>query len=347
MQKMQETIQNIKNEALAQIMETKDVAELEKLRITYLGRNGKIQDIFKKLKDLKTAEKKQVGNIANEAKKTIETVINDKKTELTSNLVDLKEWFDLSVPGKKINTGNLHPQTQVLTEILNLFNYLGYQVAVGPEIEKDYYNFEVLNFPKDHPARDEQQTMFFETKGTKYKPGEMVPRTHTSSMQGRIMEKMKPPFRVVVPGRCFRYEQIDASHGIEFWQVEGFVVDRDVRFTDLLGTIKYVLKGLFGQDAKIRFATTYFPFVEPGLDAYLQCTVCGGKGCTFCKKSGWSEIMPAGMIHPSVLQKSGIDPQKWNGFAFAIGLSRVVTLRYKIDDLRVLHTPDIRILKQF
>ena len=344
---MQEKIQNIKNEAIAQIMEAKTTKELEKLRIVYLGRNGKIQDIFKNLKEIKLKDRKQVGNLANESKRAVEDVINEKKIELTKNLIDLKEWFDLSIPGKKSAIGHLHPQTQVLTEILDTFKYLGYQVAKGPEIEKDYYNFEVLNFPKDHPARDEQQTMFFDTTGTKYSPGEMVPRTHTSSMQGRIMERAKPPFKVVIPGRCFRYEQIDASHGIEFWQVEGFMVGKDVRFTDLLGTIEYVLKSLFGQDAKTRFATTYFPFVEPGLDAYIECSVCQGKGCTFCKKTGWIEIMPAGMIHPSVLSKSGIDPDKWNGFAFAIGLSRVVTLRYKIDDLRILHTPDVRILNQF
>lgn len=344
---MQEKIQNIKNEALAQIMEAKNRSELEKLRISYLGRNGKIQEIFKKLKNIKLEEKKHVGNLANEAKKAIENVIDEKKIELTSNLIDLKEWFDLSLPGKKSDIGYLHPQTQILTEILDIFKYLGYQIADGPEIETDFYNFEILNFPKDHPARDAQQTMFFDTSGTKYKPGEMVPRTHTSSIQGRVMKRAKPPFKVVVPGRCFRYEQIDASHGIEFWHVEGFMVDKNVRFTDLLGTIAYVLKSLFGSDAKIRFATTYFPFVEPGLDTYLQCTVCSGKGCIFCKRTGWSEIMPAGMIHPSVLTKSGINPTHWNGFAFAIGLSRVVTLRYKIDDLRILHTPDVRILRQF
>ena len=161
------------------------------------------------------------------------------------------------------------------------------------------------------------------------------------------MEASKPPLRVIVPGRCFRYEQVDASHGVEFWQVEGFVVDKAVHLTDLFGTIEFVLKSLFGQSAKIKFATTFFPFVEPGVDAYLECTVCDGRGCTFCKQTGWSEIMPAGMIHPNVLSKSKIDSKIWNGFAFAIGLSRVVSLRYQIDDLRVLHTPDLRILKQF
>jgi phenylalanyl-tRNA synthetase alpha chain len=190
-------------------------------------------------------------------------------------------------------------------------------------------------------------TFYLDTAGTDLKPGETILRTQTSAMQGRIMEKMKPPFRVLAPGRNFRYEQVDASHGFEFWQVEGFVVDENIHLTDLFGTINYVLRQLFGKETKIRFATTNFPFVEPGVDAYLQCTICGGKGCSFCKGTGWSEIMPAGMIHPNVLRMAKIDPAKWNGFAFAIGLSRIVNLRYQIKDLRTLTTPDMRILSQF
>lgn len=344
---MNEAIINTKNQALAQVVDSENKAELDELRVRYLGRNGELNKLFKKLKEFKKENKREIGNLLNEAKQALEDAIEEKKESLTQKQVSSAKWFDLSIPGKKSQIGRLHPQTQVLSEILDIFNFLGYQLADGPEVETDYYNFDVLNFPKDHPARDAQQTMFFDTKGTKYNLGDLVPRTHTSAMQGRVMEKAKPPFRVVVPGRCFRYEQIDASHGIEFWHVEGFMVDKNVKFTDLLGTIDYVLKSLFGQGTKIRFACTYFPFVEPGLDTYIECTVCKGKGCTFCKKTGWSEIMPAGMIHPAVLTKTGIDPKKWNGFAFAIGLSRVVTLRYRIKDLRVLHTPDLRILRQF
>ena len=344
---MREDILNLKNNAIGQIMDTSSDKELEELRIQYLGRNGKINEFLKDLKKLKPDERKDVGILINESKKAIESTLNDKIENLTQIKVDTRQWFDLTVPGVKPEIGNLHAQTKVLTEILNQFSYLGYQIADGPEVESDYYNFEVLNFPKDHPARDAQQTMFFDVTGTKYKPGELIPRTHTSAMQGRVMQNMKPPFRVVVPGRCFRYEQIDASHGVDFWQVEGFTVDKNIAFTDLLGTIEYVLKGVFGSDAEIRFATTFFPFVEPGVDTYLKCTVCKGKGCSFCKKSGWSEIMPAGMIHPNVLSACKIDPKVWRGFAFAIGLSRVVTLKYKIDDLRTLTNPDLRILKQY
>lgn len=344
---MREEIINTKNEAIAQIMDAETIDDLENLKISYLGRKGKINEFLKKIGELPLADKKEVGILINNSKKVIEDTLKKKREGLTSSLLSKKDWFDLTIPGIKPKVGHHHPQTVVLSEILGIFKYLGYQVADGPEIEKDYYNFEVLNFPPEHPARDAQQTMFFDVSGTSFKEGEIIPRTHTSSMQGRVMEKTNPPMRVIVPGRCFRYEAVDASHGVEFWQVEGFVVDKNIHLTDLFGTIEFVLKSLFGENTKIKFATTFFPFVEPGVDAYIECTVCKGKGCSFCKGSGWSEIMPAGMIHPNVLKKSKIDPNLWNGFAFAIGLSRVVTLKYEIDDLRILHTPDLRILKQF
>jgi len=344
---MHDEVLNIKNEAIARIMEARDLDELAEIKIGYLGRKGKITLLFRDLKNIPNEKRREIGNKINDSKKAIELTLSKKGEELTNTSLKNKSDIDLTIPGIIPNIGHLHPQTIVLNEILEIFNHLGYQVADGPEIEKDYYNFEVLNFPDDHPARDAQQTMFIDVANTKYKLGELIPRTHTSAMQGRVMEKTTPPFRVIVPGRCFRYEQVDASHGVEFWQVEGFVVDKQVHLTDLFGTIEFVLKSLFGQSTKIKFATTFFPFVEPGVDAYIECTVCNGRGCSFCKKSGWSEIMPAGMIHPNVLKHSKIDSSKWSGFAFAMGLSRVVTLKYKIEDLRVLHTPDYQILKQF
>ncbi|MGD8744298.1 MAG: phenylalanine--tRNA ligase subunit alpha [Candidatus Woesebacteria bacterium] len=344
---MKEDINNTKNEAIAQIVEVDSQKELDRLRISYLGRNGKITSLIKEIKNLRGDKKREVGRQVNEAKSAIEEAIWEKEQELTEKLVDTSEWFDLTTPGEKPGVGHLHPQTKVLNEIIDIFSYLGYQIADGPEIEKDHYNFTALNFPPHHPARDAQQSIYLESdkKNTKY--GFPLLRTHTSAMQGRIMEKSKPPLKVIVPGRCYRYEQVDASHGFEFWQVEGFAVDKNIHLTDLFGTLEFVLKKLFNEEVKIRYACTYFPFVEPGVDTYIECTVCNGKGCSFCKKTGWSEIMPAGMIHPFVLKNSGIDPDKWRGFAFAIGLSRVVTLRYQIDDLRVLTTPDIDILKQF
>lgn len=336
---MREEIINLKNQAIAQIMSAKDAGELEEIRAGYLGRNGKFTLLVKRVKEVPPEKRKEYGITLNESKDAIEKILSGKKQELIKSLTEKREWFDLSVPGNKPEVGHLHPLTTVLKEVKKIFNYLGYQIADGPEIETDYYNFEALNIPKDHPARDTQMTFYLDN--------EKILRTQTSAMQGRVMEKMKPPFKVLVPGRNFRYEQVDASHGFEFWQVEGFVVDENIHLTDLLGTIDFVLKELFGDEIRLRFATTNFPFVEPGVDTYMRCTICGGKGCSFCKGTGWSEIMPAGMIHPNVLKMAKIDPDKWNGFAFAIGLSRVVNLRYQITDLRTLTTPDLRILKQF
>lgn len=336
---MQEEILNLKNQAMAQIMSAGDAGELEEIRAAYLGRNGKFTLLVKKIKEIPVEKRREFGITVNESKTAIERLISDKKQELIKSLTEKREWFDLSIPGIMPNLGHYHPLTTVLKEVKQIFNYLGYQVADGPEIETDYYNFEALNIPKDHPARDTQMTF--------YLGNEKILRTQTSAMQGRIMEQGKPPFKVLVPGRCFRYEQVDASHGFEFWQVEGFVVDENIHLTDLFGTIDYVLKELFGKEIKLRFATTNFPFVEPGVDTYMRCTICGGRGCSFCKNTGWSEIMPAGMIHPNVLKMAGVDNKKWNGFAFAIGLSRIVNLRYQISDLRTLTTPDMRILSQF
>lgn len=343
---MKDQLYNLKNEVFAQIESLKNELELENLRAGYLGKNGKFTLILKQIRDLPDNEKPMIGKLANEIKKTIEESLERKKTSLQKKENHLKT-IDVTLPGQKPDIGHLHPQTKVLNETIEIFRQLGYQVADGPEIETDYYNFEALNFAKDHPARDTQQTLMLDKKGTTKSPGEIILRTQTSAMQGRVMEKTKPPLRVIVPGKCFRYDAVDASHGFEFWQLEGFLVDKNVRLTDLFGTLEYVLKQIMGEDTKIRFACTNFPFVEPGVDTYMQCTVCRGKGCAFCKKSGWSEIMPAGMIHPNVLKSAGIDQNVWNGFAFAIGLSRLVTLRYKMNDLRLLTNPDLRIVKQF
>ncbi len=344
---MREEISNLKNQALAAIMEAGSAAELEEIRVEYLGRSGKINQLTKHLKDLMPEEKRQIGPLLNQAKEIISNNLATKNAALKKRLFTQETWFDISKPGKKPLVGHLHPQTKVLTEIINIFNYLGYQVTDGPEIETDYYNFAGLNFPDHHPARDTQQSLHLDVSGTKVTPGDLILRTQTSAMQPRVMEVTEPPYRVLVPGRNYRYETVDASHGFEFWQVEGFVVDKNISLTDLFGTIEYVLKEIFSQKVKIRFACTNFPFVEPGVDTYIQCSICGGKGCSFCKQTGWSEIMPAGMIHPNVLKMAGVDTKIWGGFAFAIGLSRVVNLRYHINDLRVLTTPDMRILKQF
>lgn len=329
------------------IIEASDPQELGEIKLQFLGRSGRLTLAMKEITKLPRDRRPEIGMLANEVKKTIEEAIKNQESRVRSQESKIsKERIDITNPGIKPNIGHLHPMTQVLHEVVDVFKGIGFQAADGPEIETDRYNFEVLNIPKDHPARDSQQTLFLDTKESRVTPGEVILRTQTSAMQGRIMEKTKPPLRVIVPGKNFRYEQVDASHGFEFWQVEGFMVDTHVRLTDLFGTIDYVLRKLMG-NTKLKFATTNFPFVEPGVDTYIECTVCKGKGCSFCKGSGWSEIMPAGMIHPNVLKSVGYDSQKVSGFAFAIGLSRLVTLRYQMDDLRLLTNPDLRIIQQF
>lgn len=345
---MEEELMQIKNSAVSMIIEAVDQKELEEIKLQFVGRSGKLTQTLKEIVRVPMEKRAAVGSLANEVKKVIEEAIENKLSSLNSQLSSFKKRaIDTSAPGIKPAIGHLHPMTQVLYEVVDIFKSIGFQVADGPEIETDHYNFEVLNIPQDHPARDTQQTLYLDTRDSKINPGEIILRTQTSAMQGRVMEKIKPPVRVIVPGKNFRYEQVDASHGFEFWQVEGFMVDDNVRLTDLFGTIDYILRNLMGRNIKLKFATTNFPFVEPGVDTYIECTVCKGKGCSFCKQSGWSEIMPAGMIHPNVLKAVGYDSQKVSGFAFAIGLSRLVTLRYGMDDLRLLTNPDVRILKQF
>lgn len=337
-------IEELKSTAQSEIGQAKTLPELETLRLAYFGSKGKITELTKNITRVPKEERAVYGKQVNELKKLAEELFKNKNDELNS--VESDEWIDVTAPGFIPKVGHLHPQTQVLHDLLDVFKGIGFQPAEGPEIENDWYNFGSLNFADDHPARDTQQSLHIDTNG-KLKKGEIILRTQTSAMQVRVMEKTKPPLRVIVPGKCYRYDQVDASHGFEFWQLEGFCVDKNIALTDLFGTITYVLKKIMGEETKLRFACTNFPFVEPGVDTYMQCTVCKGNGCPFCKQSGWSEIMPAGMIHPNVLKSAKIDPQEWQGFAFAIGLSRAVTLRYGMDDLRLLVNPDLRILEQF
>jgi len=338
----------IKNSAVSMIIDAVDQKELEEIKLQFLGRSGKLTLTLKGITKVPVEKRSEVGKLANEVKKTIEETLEEKNSILKFNISNQKKQsIDTTAPGIKPNIGHLHPMTQVLSEIIDVFKQIGFQVADGPEIETDYYNFTSLNMPPNAPSRDTQATLYLDTRNSKVEPGQILLRTQTSNMQVRLMEKIKPPVRVIVPGKVYRVDDVDASHSFEFWQLEGFMVDKDVRLTDLFGTIDYVLRKVFGKEVKIKFATTNFSFVEPGVDTYIECTVCKGKGCSFCKQSGWSEIMPAGMIHPNVLKAAGYDSQKVSGFAFCIGLSRLVTLRYQMDDLRLLTNPDMRILEQF
>lgn len=345
---MEDELINIKNTALSFIWEAEDKKSLDETKLQFLGRSGKLTLALKELPKIPIEKRAEVGRLANEIKQTIEQSLEEKLTQLSTEASSKKiNEIDKTMPGISPKIGHLHPITQVMNQTIEIFKTLGFQIADGPEIESDRYNFEVLNIPKDHPSRDTQQTLFLDSQGTSYSPGEMLLRTQTSNMQGRIMEKIKPPFRVLVPGKVFRYEQVDASHGFEFWQVEGFMVDKNVSMSNLFGTLDYFLKQFFGEKTKVKFVCHNFPFVEPGAEAYISCVVCGGTGCSFCKKTGWVEILGAGMIHPNVLKAVGINPQEYSGFAFGTGFSRMATLKFGMDDLRLLTNPDLRILEQF
>src|SRR3989338_5451190 len=345
---MEEELMQIKNSAVSMIIDASDQKELEEIKLQFLGRSGKLTLTLKEITKIPAEKRAIVGQLANEVKRVIEESIESKLSSLISYFSSQrKQNIDVTAPGIKPGIGHLHPMTQVLHDVIDIFKGIGFQVADGPEIETDYYNFTALNMPPNAPSRDTQATLYLDTRNSKVKPGEILLRTQTSNMQVRIMEKTKPPVRVIVPGKTYRVDDVNASHSFEFWQVEGFMVDTSVSLKDLFGTLDYVLRKIMGENIKLKFATTNFPFVEPGVDTYIECTVCKGKGCTFCKMTGWSEIMPAGMIHPNVLKAAGYDPRKVSGFAFAIGLSRLVTLRYQMDDLRLLTNPDLRILEQF
>lgn len=336
---MQDKLIDIKNEALAQIIGATDNETLESVRVEYLGKSkGQLTAILKKLPTLPQSERVIVGQFANEVKKTIEDALDSQAKMVTKQKeanISKTEWLDVTAPGIMPSEGHLHPVTKVLNEVVDIFKFLGYQVVTGPEIENDEYNFTRVNMPKDAPSRDTQASYYLDTRNSKVVPGEYVLRTQTSNMQSRVMEKMKPPFRVLVPGKCFRVDDVDASHGFEFWQFEGILVDKGINMTNLLGTIDYVLKELLpGIEYKIW--STNFSFVEPGIQAVAK-----------KPNGGWMEILGAGMTHPNVYKAAGIDPKIWSGFAFGMGLSRLALLKYQIDDLRLLTNPDLRILKQF
>lgn len=348
---MQDKLIDIKNEAVAQILAASNAASLEEIRVEYLGKSkGRLTLIIKKIPDLPDSERAIVGRFANEVKKTIEDVLASQGETLRSQKernIAITEKIDVTLPGVLPPEGHLHPLTQSLHTMLDVFKSLGYQTADVFDIENDWYNFTSLNMLPNAPSRDTQATFYLDTRHSKTEPGEIVLHTQTSSMQVRIMEKTKPPLRVVVPGKCYRVDDVDPSHGFEFWQLEGLLIDKNIHMTDLLGTMEYALKGLYGPDIKVRFDSTYFAFVEPGVQAFMSCTICHQKGCAFCKNTGWVEIMPAGMVHPQVIRNAKLDPTEWGGFAFALGLGRAAVLKNQIDDLRLLTNPDLRILKQF
>lgn len=341
---MQKDIQNLKNEALAQVLEAKSTQELEELRIVYLGRNGKLTTLIKEIGKLPTDERKQVGRLINEAKQTLQKTISSQKNSLKESA---REWFDATISGKKPKIGHLHLITYAIEEISSIFEKIGFVRVRYPEVEWDWFAFESLNMPEDHPARDEWETFFIDQKAhPKY--GKMVLTPHTSSGQPREMQRVKtPPIRMINIAKCYR-RQSDATHFPMFHQFEGLVIDKDINISHLKGTIEHFAKQFYGKGATSRIRPFHFQFTEPSFEVDFSCVHCKGKGCKFCK-SGWHEVGGAGMVHPNVLKAGGINPEKYTGFAFGWGVERVYLLKpgLGIDDIRLLYGLDTRYLRQF
>lgn len=340
---MHEKLENIKKSFLESIETIKDEEALKDLELKFLSRKGELSLFLRNLKNLDVKLRQDLGSLANNLKQDLTKLYLAKKKQFTKVEKDLS---DPSLPGKKYDLGHLHPITIVQREIEEFFNNLGFMTLDGPELESDYYNFEALNVPSYHPARDMQDT-FYIKQDNKSDDLDLLMRTQTSNTQVRAMLKHNAPLRAIVPGRCFRCESTDARHEHTFYQLEGFMIDKNIN----LGNLKFILeefgKFLYGKDTKIRMRPKYFPFVEPGLNGEFSCFLCAGKGCRVCKYSGWLEVLGCGIIHPNVLKAGGIDPEEYSGFAFGFGLDRLVMLKYGIDDIRLFHSNDLKFLKQF
>ena len=339
---MKEQLEKIKSEALAKIDASDALEKLNEIRVAYLGKKGELTTVLKSMKDVAPEERPKVGQMVNEVRALIEERLEETKTALARKAREeqmKREVIDVTLPAKKANTGHKHPNTIALEEVERIFVGMGYEVVEGPEVEYDLYNFEKLNIPKGHPARDEQDTFYINDS--------ILLRSQTSPVQARVMEKQKPPIRMIAPGRVFRSDEVDATHSPSFHQIEGLVIDKHITFADLKGTLADFARELFGEDTKVKFRPHHFPFTEPSAEVDVSCFKCGGKGCRFCKGSGWIEILGCGMVHPHVLEMCGIDPEEYTGFAFGVGLERIALLKYEIDDMRLLYENDIRFLKQF
>jgi len=339
---MNEAISRIVEQAKNDLLSAKSLPELDAARVKYLGKKGELTAILKGMGKLTPEERKEVGQAANEARTVIENALNIKFAELKEAELNAKleeEVLDVTMPGSSSDIGKRHPLNIVVDEIKEIFLGMGFDVVEGPEVEKDYYNFEALNIPKDHPARDTQDTFYISD--------EVVLRTQTSPVQIRTMENRKPPIRIIAPGKVYRSDAIDATHSPLFHQIEGMVIDKGVTMSDLKGTLDTFAKRLYGEDTVTRFRPHHFPFTEPSAEMDIMCFACHGEGCRLCKGEGWIELLGCGMIHPKVLQNGGIDPEVYSGFALGMGLERVTMRKYTIDDLRLLFENDLRFLDQF
>lgn len=333
----------LEKEAISEINSANDLQTLNQIRVKYLGKKGPIQDAMKAMRDLDVEEKKELGRVSNQVKENITESLTEKNLILEKEVLKQKlqsEAIDVTLPGKKISFGYNHPIDLVVEEVENLFLGLGYQIAEGPEVENDEYNFEKLNLPKDHPARDMQDTFYITDS--------LLLRTHTSPVQVRTMlENKNKPVKIICPGKVYRRDDDDATHSHQFFQLEGLVIDENITMGDLKGTLEIMAKEMFGEEREIRMRPSYFPFTEPSVEVDVSCFNCGGKGCSICKGSGWIEVLGAGMVNPTVLELCGYDSSRFTGFAFGVGVERVAMLRYGIDDIRNFYTNDLRFLKQY
>lgn len=339
---MKQQLEEIKSRAAAALANAKLPQEIDELRVRFLGKKGELTGILKQMGKLSPEERPVIGQLANEVRSWIETDIETRLTEIKASQMAARlesEKLDVTLPGKRPQFGGKHPLSIVLDEIKEIFIGMGFEIADGPEVETDYYNFEALNIPKDHPARDTQDTFYINDN--------ILLRTQTSPVQVRVMEQKKPPIRIISPGRVYRSDALDATHSPLFHQIEGLVVDKGITFADLKGTLETFIKRLYGEDSVVRFRPHHFPFTEPSAEVDVQCFNCKGEGCRLCKGEGWIEILGCGMVHPKVLSNCGIDPEVYSGFALGMGLERVVMRRYNIDDIRLFYENDVRFLKQF
>lgn len=341
---MKERLQELQQEAIAKVETASALKELNDVRVAYLGKKGPITEVLRGMGKLSAEERPVMGALANEVREAIASKIEEKQTALEAAEVERKlasETIDVTLPGRPVKAGTHHPLTSVVEEVEDLFLGMGYEVAEGPEVEQDYYNFEALNLPKGHPARDMQDT-FYITEET-------LLRTHTSTVQARVMNKNegKGPVKIICPGKVYRRDDDDATHSHQFMQIEGLVVDENIHMSDLKGTLEVFVKKMFGADREIRLRPSFFPFTEPSVEVDVSCAKCGGKGCNVCKQTGWIEILGAGMVHPNVLEMAGYDSTKYRGFAFGIGVERIAMLKHGVDDIRHFYTNDVRFLDQF
>lgn len=344
---MLEQLKQLEAQALEELDRIAKPRELGLWRVRHLGKKSSLTSVLRSLATLPLGERRKIGAQANEVKRALESSLNEKEKSLQEALFTSpleSGWLDLTLPGRPLPVGRLHPTTRILEDICRVFKNMGFQTIEGPDVEWDYYNFEALNIPEHHPARDMFATFWIDVgAGAKAR----LLRTHTSPMQIRLMEKERPPIRAIAPGRVYRYEATDATHESVFFNVEGLAVDKNISLGDLKGTLYEFCRCLFGEDRQVRFRCDYFPFVEPGMEVAIGCSVCDGVGCRLCGHSGWIETVGAGMVHPSVLARVGIDPAVYSGFAFGVGVERIAMLRYSVDDIRLFYSNDLRFLRQF